>query len=152
MNINYQEIIVSIIVGVVSVTLAFYIKDFLIQKNEFRRLRQKLEKVAGKNARVIYNDEIYKVTYVDESGIILNGELNTVFIPTSKLLQTETILPSDRFDEEKKAKQRREEEEKESYYLKSFECYIEKMSTNFLQSSQQETEMARAVLSEAIER
>ncbi len=102
---NIQEIVITIVVGVMTAAITFYLKDFLLKKQEYSKLRQKLEKIAGKNATVIYGDEksfngkdeIYKIVEIGESGVILENELKTIFIPTAMLLSTQMVLPSSKY-------------------------------------------------------
>jgi len=66
---NIQEIAITIAVGAISVAISFFLKDFLRQKLEYQKLRAKLEKIAGKNASVIYGrDEVFKMIDIDESA------------------------------------------------------------------------------------
>ena len=122
---NIQEIAISIVVGAISVAISFYLKDFLLRKQEYQKLRAKLEKIAGKNATVIYGEnEVFKLKEIDESGIVLENELKTIFVPTAMLLQTQMILPSDRYSELVKEK----ELEKEKRTAKLF---MDEMKTGF---------------------
>jgi putative effector of murein hydrolase LrgA (UPF0299 family) len=106
---DMREILITIVVGTISVAVSFYLKDFLMQKAQYRKLRKKLERIAGKNAAIIYDEgEIVKIKEIDENGVTLESELKTIFIPTAMLLQTEMVLPSTSYAkiiEEKKEKE-----------------------------------------------
>lgn len=110
------SLVLSIIGASISVATAFYIKDFLERRAEYRKLRRKLEGIAGKNAEVIYihpsqsgivGPLLYKIKEINESGVTLENELHSIFVPTSKLLQSEMILPSDHYDTARKKAMKR---------------------------------------------
>ena len=108
-----QEVAITIIVGAISVAISFYIKDFLMQKAQYRKLRKKLEKVAGRNANVLYGEnEMFKIKDFDEDGVTLENDLKTIFIPIGMLLQNETILPSTNYSKIMKEKKEEESQEK----------------------------------------
>ncbi len=96
--------------------VTFYLKDYLQKRADYRSLRQKLEQIAGKEARVLYSlgpganvgigPQLFKIHEIDKHGVVLKNELQTVFVPTAKLVQSEMVLPSDDWKERKKEKMR----------------------------------------------
>jgi len=54
---GFGEVIVSILVGVVTAVVAtaftFHFKDYLEERAKFKKFKEKLEKIAGKNATAI---------------------------------------------------------------------------------------------------
>lgn len=100
---------------VVSVAITFYLKDFLQKKSEYKKLKVKLETVAGKNAYIVYTgagssvgSNLYKITDIDEGGVTLKNSLQTIFIPPQLLLHSAMIVPHDDYEELKKAHQAQE--------------------------------------------
>lgn len=146
---NLQEIVITIVIGAISVAVSFYLKDFLLQKQQFRKLRAKLEKIAGKNATVIYEkDEVFKLKEIDESGVILENEMKTIFVPTDMLLQTQMILPSDRYTELKKEKELEKETRMAKIILEEMKNVFPSMLLEPMQEDSKETrEALKEVLS-----
>jgi hypothetical protein len=153
MNANYQEILITIIAGAIGVAIAFYIKEFLQRKHQYRRLRNKLEKIAGKNARIIYEgDEIFKIAEIDENGVTLTSELKTLFIPTAKLLQTEIVLPSDEYDEIIERRKKEKEEEKNKIMVEALQRTMPSLADTFLKEYEKESQQIRDLLKQVIEK
>jgi len=106
---NILSFSLSILAAAVSVAVTFCIKDYLQKRADYAKLRKKLERIAGKNATVIYHPErggtsvlgtgLCKIVEIDEHGITLKNELQTVFVPIGKLLQAEIILPCENYEE-----------------------------------------------------
>jgi hypothetical protein len=144
---NIQETIITIVVGAISVAISFYLKDFMLQKQQYKKLRAKLEKIAGKNARVIYGkDETLKITEIDESGVTLENDFKTIFVPTAMLLQTEMILPSDKYDMLIKEKENEKEKRQAQLFLEEMKTG---MPTIFNDSLQEQNKMMREVMEKA---
>ena len=112
-TINISTLIVGLIALIGTIVITFYVKDFLQRKQEYKRLREKLEKIAGRNATILFCPsgggiggglQEFKIIDIDGSGITLKNELHTIFIPPNKLLQTEMILPVDNYEKLKHEK------------------------------------------------
>jgi hypothetical protein len=119
-TINITTLIVGLITLVGTVIITFYVKDYLQRKLEYKQLRRKLEKIAGKNATILYCPSAvglgaglqeFKIIDIDGSGITIKNELLTVFIPPNKLLQTEMILPDDDYETLKAKKVKKDMEQ-----------------------------------------
>jgi hypothetical protein len=114
-TINITALIVGLIALVGTIAITFYVRDYLQKKQEYKQLREKLEKIAGRNAKILYSPvgvglQEFKITGIDESGITIENELHTVFIPPNKLLQTEMILPVDKYEKLKHEKLKKDME------------------------------------------
>jgi hypothetical protein len=106
----------TIVVGAISVGVSFYVKDYLQKRSDYFNMKKKLDRIAGKNATVIYEtssgtggmpgfaQQLYKIVEIDEQGVTLKNELQTVFVPTAKLLRSDMILPADDYETAKLAK------------------------------------------------
>jgi hypothetical protein len=100
---GFDDIIIGILIGVVTAVIAtaitFYVKDYLEERAKFSKFKEKLEKIAGKNATVII-PSIGQVKIVDISkqGLTVKSELCDTFIPMEKVLQTEIALPVANYD------------------------------------------------------
>jgi hypothetical protein len=106
-----------VVTTVVTVATTFYLKDFLQKKNEYKKLKNKLEAVAGRNAYIVYTgtgsgvgSNLYKITDIDEGGITLKNSLQTIFIPPMLLLNSPMIVPDENYETLKKEHQAREVE------------------------------------------
>jgi|TARA_R110000851_G_scaffold317770_1_gene481363 hypothetical protein len=100
---------------VVSVAITFYLKDFLQNKSEYKKLKKKLEAVAGRNAYIVYTgagsgvgSNLYKITDIDEGGVTLKNSVQTIFIPPQLLLYSAMIVPEENYEELKKEYQAKE--------------------------------------------
>jgi len=118
MQIDLVPILIFLVSTAATVTIAFYLKDYLQSKSEYSKLRKKLEKVAGKNATVLYGgagfgpgtSQLYKIIDIDSHGITLQNELHTVFVPAKKLLQAEMVVPCDDYEKKKLEKVKKDME------------------------------------------
>jgi hypothetical protein len=112
-------IIISIITAIVTFAIIFYLKDFLQRRSNFIKLKNKLERIAGKGAPVIYSPgtgigfgpQLFKIKNFDVDGILLENEMHTVFIPAAKLINTEMIVPTDDYDNMRKKKLKKDFDE-----------------------------------------
>jgi len=109
MEIDLFRVLIFIATTAATVAITFYLKDYLQSKKEYSKLRKKLEKVAGKNATVLFGgvgfgpstSQLYKIIDIDSHGITLQNELHTIFVPGKKLLQLEMIVPCDDYEKKK---------------------------------------------------
>lgn len=115
MEFDYAKILFVVVTTVVSVAITFYLKDFLQKKSEYKKLKEKLETVAGRNAYIVYTgagssvgSNLYKITDIDEGGVTLKNSLQTIFIPPQLLLNSAMIVPDDNYEELKKEYQAKE--------------------------------------------
>ena len=53
-TVNLTTLIIGLITLVGTIVITFYIKDYLQKKREFAQLREKLENIAGKNAKILF--------------------------------------------------------------------------------------------------
>ena len=100
---GFGEVIVSILVGVVTAVVAtaftFHFKDYLEERAKFKKFKEMLEKIAGKNATVIIpNIGQVKIVDISKQGLTVKSELCTTFIPMEKVLQTDVALPAENYD------------------------------------------------------
>lgn len=118
-TLEITPIIITIFTGAMSVALAFYIKEYLQKRSNFSNLRKKLDQIAGKNAFVIYNPghgigmgpQLYKIIAIDQHGVTLKNEIHTIYVPASKLIDSDIVLPSDDYDNARLAKMKKDFEE-----------------------------------------
>ncbi|GLS26418.1 hypothetical protein [Marinibactrum halimedae] len=95
----------------VTAAASFYVKDYVQQKREFSKLKNKLNSIAGKNSTILYEVghlppplgglQIFKIDDVSEFGITITSKLQTVFVPAKKLLETDVILPVPEYETKK---------------------------------------------------
>lgn len=103
---GFISISLTIITGAISVAVAFYIKEYLQKRSEFKKFRIKIEKIAGKNAVILYSgtgigQQVFKIADIDEHGVVLKDELQTIYVPVSKLITSDVVLPVDNYEEAK---------------------------------------------------
>ena len=115
MDLDYAKILFVVLTTVLSVAVTFYLKDFLQKKSEYKKLKGKLEAVAGRNAYIVYTgagsgvgSNLYKITDIDEGGVTLKNSIQTIFIPPKLLLHSAMIVPEENYDELKKEYQTKE--------------------------------------------
>lgn len=130
MNISFIQILITIVVGAISVALTFYIKEYLQKNKEYKSFKEKIDKVAGKNSTVLYapdginSYDLFKVINISKSGLTLKNELQTIYVPASKLLKSDMILPCDNYKQARLEKLKREMEEN---FTVLFPAMFEKM-------------------------
>lgn len=113
-----MKILFAVITTVTSVAITFYLKDYLQGKKEYKKLKEKLESVAGRNAYIVYTgagsnagSNLYKITDIDEGGITLKNSLQTIFLPPKLLLNSAMIVPDENYEQLKKEHQAKEVED-----------------------------------------
>ena len=119
MSFDVETLVISIIAFVVSAGLTFYLKDYIQRRSDYEKLKKKLEQIAGKGATVIYSPgtgvgmgpQPFKIVDFDRQGVTLQNEVQTIFVPSSKLIQSEIIIPSERYEEAKFARVKKEMED-----------------------------------------
>jgi len=132
MSFNVSTLIISIVAFVVSAGLTFYLKDYIQRRSDYGKLKKKLEQIAGKGATVIYSPgtglgmgpQPFKIVDFDREGVTLKNEVQTIFVPASKLIQLEMIIPSENYEE---AKFNRVKQEMESMMDAMFPAMVNKM-------------------------
>ncbi len=65
---------------VITITVSLFLKDFLQNYLNYKKIRDKLPDVVGKGGSVIFNKTLYKVEQIDRKGILLKNNYETVFI------------------------------------------------------------------------
>jgi len=100
---GFDDIVIGVLIGVVTAVIAtavtFYIKDYLEERSKFGKFKEKLERIAGKNATVIIpNIGQVKIIDITKQGLTVRSELCDTFIPMEKVLQTEIALPVENYD------------------------------------------------------
>jgi hypothetical protein len=112
------SLIVAVASVVVGTPIAFFIKDYLVRWMDFRKFKDKLERIAGVNAEVLYPTvggslfagitRTFKIVEISKQGLMLRDSLNTIFVPIERILNTEVVLPAENFDSLRKEKMRRD--------------------------------------------
>ena len=113
---GFNELLAGVIIGVITAVVAtaitFYVKDYLKERAKFKKFKEKLEQIAGKEAEVIIpNIGIVKIVDINQQGITVKGELSTIFIPMEKVLLTDIALPVENYEELRKEFMRKNVEE-----------------------------------------
>ena len=138
MEFDYAKILFMVVTTVITVAITFYLKDYLQKKNEYKKLKDKLEAVAGRNAYIVYTgagssvgSNLYKITDIDEGGITLKNSLQTIFIPPKLLLNSAMIVPEENYEALKKEYQAKEiEAVAKSMFQPMFDKMIEGIETD----------------------
>jgi hypothetical protein len=133
-TVDLPTVAVSVVTSAFGVGVAFYIKDYLERRSAFRRLRDRLERIAGKNATVIYENPqasqiapkamLYRIKEFDADGVTLENDLHTVFVPIQGVLEEDLILPSANYEEKLHAL---EKEEMKRFFDNVFPDMIKKI-------------------------
>ena len=141
-NIGIVEIVIAIVSLVVAAAITFYIKDWYQKRRDYNQLIEKINKIAGKGAKVIYavpgiGSDLYKIESIDSSGIFLKSEVQSIFLPIKKVLESEIILPADDYLHQKKEKMKKDFEEVADtifpvMFDKMFPPMLEAIQTNFI--------------------
>jgi len=117
---SFNEVMIGVAIGVTTTIIAtgitFYIKDYLKERAKFRKFKEKLEQIAGKNAQVMipYVGQV-KIVDINKQGIVVESQLCKTFIPIDRVFQTEISLPVENY--EKLAKELLVKNTKESFDL-----------------------------------
>lgn len=106
-TLSFNEVLIGVGLGVTTTVIAtgitFYIKDYLKERTKFRKFKEKLSQIAGKNAEVLIPIfGLVKIIEINKQGIIVENQLCKTFIPMEKVMQTEVSLPVKNYDELRK--------------------------------------------------
>lgn len=109
-SLDLTTIVVTVIASSFGVAVAFYVKDYLEGRAAYRRLRSRLERIAGKNATVVYESPqstqiapkatLYRIQEFDADGVVLKNDLHTIFVPIQAVLDEDIILPCENYEDE----------------------------------------------------
>lgn len=103
-----MNILITITVSILTVIFTYFISNFLRERSEYAKLRQKLETIAGKNSKIVYEgssvgEKLYKISDFGKHGITIKNSMQQIFIPASKVLQMEFVLPVEDYNDRKDA-------------------------------------------------
>jgi len=110
-------LLVAVLSVVVGTPITFYLKDYLVARRNYRNFKDKLEKIAGVNAEVLYPvaggmpgslTRTFKIIDINRQGLVLQDKLSTIFVPSKKVLQTEMILPAENYETLRRAQMERD--------------------------------------------
>lgn len=102
--------VLSVVAGAISVAIAFYLKDVLEKRKRYVSLKNYLGDLAGVGADVVFEGEIHEITGIGDDGIMIENDVQKVFMPVERVLTSNFVLPKDeeeyervRLDRNKKA-------------------------------------------------
>ncbi len=107
--IEIKDILIPVLSSVFTVVVAFYIRGFLSEQSSYKKLRFKLESIAGKNATIVYSGAgdiggtLYKIVEIGKEGICIENSVHKIFLPISQVLQLPMVLPVDDYKEQKES-------------------------------------------------
>lgn len=117
-QIGILEMVISIVTLVVATGITFYVKDLYQKRSEYKKLEDKINKIAGKGATVIYSEsqnmfdrDLYTIDSIDPNGVVLKSKVQTIFLPIKKVLESEFILPADNYGQMKTEKMQKDMEQ-----------------------------------------
>lgn len=131
MTIDLSNISVAVITSIITVLAAFYLRNHLQEQLDYRKLKNKLESIAGKNAKIVYTGAgstggiLYKIVEVSKYGLTIKNIAHEVFIPITKVLKMDFILPAENYEE---LKDESEKKDIEKFSSAMFEPLFEKMA------------------------
>ena len=95
---TWDQLAISIASLVGTTAITSFLTDRIQLHLDYRKLKAKLDNFAGLQAVVLYDDTKYRIQSIDRHGIVLQNELQTLFIPIKKALDNIIALPSDHYD------------------------------------------------------
>ncbi len=109
MQLNWYELLGTILATIISTAIIFYLKDSMQRRSDYYKLKKKLWNICGKNAPILYNGEPYILDNIDRYGVMLKSKMQQIYLPVAKVLRSEIVLPCEEYDSVK------EEKEKETF-------------------------------------
>lgn len=95
---TWDQLVISIASLVGTTAITSFLTDRIQLHLDYRKLKAKLDNFAGLQAVVLYDDTKYRIQSIDRHGIVLQNELQTLFIPIKKALDNIIALPSDHYE------------------------------------------------------
>lgn len=112
------SLILAVASVVIGTPIAFFLKDYLVGWMNFRKFRDKLERIAGVNAEILYPTvggqpfagitRTFKIVEKTKQGLMLKDSMNTIFVPIEKILNTEIVLPAENYDAARRERMRKD--------------------------------------------
>lgn len=96
---GFWEVVGTVVALVIAAAMSLFVKEWVQRRLEYGRLKKKVEKIAGKGAKVVAYGDLYTIESIDFNGMTLKGRIQTVFIPIGKVLETEIVLPVENYKE-----------------------------------------------------
>lgn len=116
MEFDIGSLITAIIIAALSLPITFYIKEWLQKKSDRKNMREKLERLSGKNAQIVYTlggeldigPQLFTITEIMSDGVTIENELHKVFVPMEQFINNEIILPVKNYETVKEKMQLKE--------------------------------------------
>ena len=116
MEINLIELLLGFISFLATTIVGLYLKSLYKNSKEYNSFLVRLNSIVGLGGRILYNDgidyNIYQVEKIDKQGMVLKGHNKTIFVPISKLMGNDIIVPDINYES------LTQEEEDEKYATK----------------------------------
>lgn len=97
MDANMIEVLLGIISFLATTIIGLYINNTYQQHKQYSDFLNRLGSIVGLGGRIIYKDndiyQLFQVEKIDRQGMVLKGYNKTIFIPISKLMGEEIIVP-----------------------------------------------------------
>jgi hypothetical protein len=95
---TWDQLLISIASLVGTTAMTSYLTDHIQRQLDYRKLKSKLDNFAGLQAVVLFGDTKYRIQSIDRHGIVMQNELQTIFVPIKRALDNVIALPSDSYD------------------------------------------------------
>lgn len=100
------EILLGILSFLASTIVGLYLNSKYRERKEYSDFLKRLSSIVGLGGRIIYMDDtvyrLYQVEKIDRQGMVLKGYNKTIFIPISKLMSEDIIVPDINFEHTQK--------------------------------------------------
>ena len=97
MEVNLIEVLLGFISFLATTIVGLYLKSIYKNSKEYKSFLVRLNSIVGLGGRILYNDGIdfnlYQVEKIDKQGMVLKGHSKTIFVPISKLMGNDIIVP-----------------------------------------------------------
>ena len=97
MEAHIMEILLGFLSFLATTVIGLYINSVYKQNKEYRDFLERLNSIVGLGGRVIYKDDnvyrLFQVEKIDRQGMVLKANFKTIFVPISKLMKDEIIVP-----------------------------------------------------------
>jgi len=101
------DLLIAVLSVIIGVPVTFCLKDFLVKRSNYKKFKEKLEKIAGVKAEILYpgatlgigtGARTFRIMEISKQGLVLQDKMNTIFVPIEKVLQTDILLPAEDFE------------------------------------------------------
>ena len=103
MQMEFINVLLGIISFILTTMIGLYINAIYQKRKDYKNFLERLKNIVGLGGKIMYTfdgeTQPFQVDKIDKQGVVLVNKKITIFIPTSKLINEDIIVPTVDYDE-----------------------------------------------------